>query len=111
MSVLFLLFSFSFVEGGRRFRVRDAGVQKDELLVADVQWPVDALRRFGALPFICTAWHRGIDYGVEDSGGTSCSSCSGERPCDAADGSCHEHHGHDRQGRENGRAAGDNQLG
>ncbi|EZI30371.1 LON peptidase substrate-binding domain-containing protein [Pseudomonas extremaustralis] len=26
------------VEGGRRFRVRDAGVQKDQLLVADVQW-------------------------------------------------------------------------
>ena len=26
------------VEGGRRFRVRDAGVQKDNLLVADVQW-------------------------------------------------------------------------
>ena len=26
------------VEGGRRFRVRDAGVQKDQLLVAEVQW-------------------------------------------------------------------------
>ncbi len=26
------------VEGGRRFRVRDAGVQKDQLLIADVQW-------------------------------------------------------------------------
>ncbi|CRM05382.1 LON peptidase substrate-binding domain-containing protein [Pseudomonas asgharzadehiana] len=26
------------VEGGRRFRVREAGVQKDQLLVADVQW-------------------------------------------------------------------------
>ena len=26
------------VEGGRRFRVRDAGAQKDQLLVADVQW-------------------------------------------------------------------------
>lgn len=26
------------VEGGRRFRVRDSGVQKDQLLVADVQW-------------------------------------------------------------------------
>ncbi|MDY7068905.1 hypothetical protein PsexTeo8_54260 [Pseudomonas extremaustralis] len=26
------------VEGGRRFRVRGAGVQKDQLLVADVQW-------------------------------------------------------------------------
>ncbi|MFJ4133728.1 LON peptidase substrate-binding domain-containing protein [Pseudomonas cyclaminis] len=26
------------VEGGRRFRVRDANVQKDQLLVADVQW-------------------------------------------------------------------------
>lgn len=29
------------VEGGRRFRVRDAGVQKDQLLVADVQWLED----------------------------------------------------------------------
>ena len=26
------------VEGGRRFRVRDAGVQKDQLLLAEVQW-------------------------------------------------------------------------
>ena len=26
------------VEGGRRFRVRDAEVQKDQLLVAEVQW-------------------------------------------------------------------------
>ncbi|MFK3821901.1 LON peptidase substrate-binding domain-containing protein [Pseudomonas yamanorum] len=26
------------VEGGRRFRVHDAGVQKDQLLVAEVQW-------------------------------------------------------------------------
>lgn len=29
------------VEGGRRFRVRDAGVQKDQLLVAEVQWLED----------------------------------------------------------------------
>lgn len=26
------------VEGGRRFRVREAGVQRDQLLVAEVQW-------------------------------------------------------------------------
>ena len=26
------------VEGGRRFRVRDAGVQKDQLLVGEVRW-------------------------------------------------------------------------
>ncbi|MBV4452858.1 MULTISPECIES: LON peptidase substrate-binding domain-containing protein [Pseudomonas] len=30
------------VEGGRRFRVRDAGVQKDQLLVAEVQWLEEA---------------------------------------------------------------------